>query len=169
MISVTVHRDTDEKCLAGRQRWQQNSARNASRRIPVVLAITTTKVNAPRRPTPMRCRNRPPKHQETPKTSLQKAKGVLPPNPHVQILAACARRFLLRAHLFRILHCRRRQSCFPNWSILNWTEKILSHPAVLSKHWSGKNLLSTRRWLIRHSQCWRGSSDTEGSPITAVS
>jgi hypothetical protein len=45
--------------------WPLNYARNANKPIPVVSAITTKKVNAPRRLTPMKLRNPVTRHQRT--------------------------------------------------------------------------------------------------------
>jgi len=45
--------------------WRLNYARNVNKPIPVASAITTKKVNAPRRLTPMRLLNRGTHHQRT--------------------------------------------------------------------------------------------------------
>jgi hypothetical protein len=37
--------------------------------------------------------------------------------------------------------CRPLRSYFPNWSIPNWTERMILHPAVPWRRWSDKNLL----------------------------
>jgi hypothetical protein len=49
--------ETIDRKIGGKVEWLLNYARNASKPIPVASAITTKKVNAPRRLTPMRLLN----------------------------------------------------------------------------------------------------------------
>ena len=58
-ISDTIDRKLEEV------EWLLNYARNANKPIPVASAITTKKVNAPRRSTPMRLLNSVTHHQKT--------------------------------------------------------------------------------------------------------
>jgi hypothetical protein len=51
-IFDTIDRKSEE------MEWLLNYARNANKPIPVASALTTKKVNAPRRPTPTRFLNR---------------------------------------------------------------------------------------------------------------
>lgn len=51
------------------EKWLLNSARNANKPTPVASAITTKKVNAPRRLRSMRLLNHPTRHQETRKVT----------------------------------------------------------------------------------------------------
>jgi hypothetical protein len=65
--------------IVGSGKWLLNYARNANKPIPVESAITTKKLNAPRRLSPMRLPNRVTSHQGTRKIEVRYDPEQLPP------------------------------------------------------------------------------------------
>ncbi len=86
--------------------WLLNYARNANKPIPVASAITTKKVNAPRRSTPMKLLNSVTYHQKTKSAYVPEINPEAVPARHgITKLQDCCPELLPQARL--LLECRR--------------------------------------------------------------